>query len=795
MKKTLFLILVLAASILPAAEHSVAADGKAKMVIVYQPSANPKAERWDHIYQSNNTPEFGAKYLADYLKEITGTEFRRIPEKQWDGQTPAFFVGPTAFSRKNGIDFSRFKTEEWLYKSVGKHIVLGGGVNFGQIIAINKLLEKELGCAFLAFDERYFPARKTLTLPQLNRRGEPSFSLRSILTLIPYEKSLARKLMMFQRFNRGSIHGRDAELNCKQYPPSHSLYKYVNPDIYFKTHPEYFSMNQKGKRFCGSTKTRMGGQICFSNPETAKIAEAQLRKFIAADRKNTPKGQWPVIYSITQIDAINFLCFCPECKKITEREGGDSGLQLFFINKIARNIAKDYPEIIILITAYVSTETAPKYIKPEKNVRIAWCDLYTRSDCFRPITHPVNKKQLAILQGWLQRGIPVSYIRDYWNMGGRWNFPPRIETMAPAIKSDLEYYYSIGGRQFFTEAEHHYYDVDYNFYDLQLYLGLQLLDDVTQDEQELIGRFMRLYYGPAEKFMYQAYRKIVEGISSVPVAMGSSNMQRPYQNAAFVKTVYGLMKQAQQSVPENSPFRFRVERELLPVLRTMVYFRNLRGEKSRDDVLSEYKNLRFRQLDYLYTPEEVKKVKPLVEKEIERVSFDFATPEPFKDLKEEEIHKFSALDFRNGMVSDPESKLKNVIRVGNCLDWKKTREKHAAPDLDTQYGKTIFGVTNVTEKQTKRIDVGEEIPQDEKYHWYCIRNCKIGPSTVFWAWGWLTRCELGKVYMDGKENRYDVWFPLKIVGSSYVRDSRKGDDFFVECVILTKPGAVKTAGR
>ena len=795
MKKSLFLILVLAAAILPAAEHPVAADGKAKMVIVYPPSAYPKAEYWDHIYQSSNTPDFGAKYLAGYLKEITGAEFRRIPEKQWDGQTPAFLVGPTEFSRKHGIDFSRFKPEEWLYKSAGKNIVLGGGANFGQIIAINKLLEKELGCAFLAFDERYFPVRKTVTLPQLNRRGEPSFSRRSIYTIVPKEKSLARKLMLFQRFNRGSIHGREVEF-CKQTPRSHTLYHYVNPDIYFKKHPEYFSMDQKGKRFCGSKKTGLGGQICFFNPETAKIAEAQLRKFIGFDRKNTPKEKWPVVYGIWQIDGTNFLCCCPECKKITEREGGDSGLQLHFINKIAKNIAKDYPEIIIQTYAYVSTERAPKYIKPEKNVRIEWCDLYTHSDCFRPITHPVNRKQLAILQSWLQRGIPVSCIWDYWNIGGKkWNFPPRIETMAPAIKGDLAYYHAVGVRQFFTEVEHLYYDVDFNFYDLQLYLGLQLLDDVTQDEQELISRFMRLYYGPAEKYMYQAYRTIAEAIASVPKTMGAMDRLRSYQNAAFVKTVYDQMKQAQQSVLEKSAFRFRVERELLPVLRTMVYFSNLRAGKSREEVLNEYKNLRFRQLDYLYTPEEVKKVQPLVEKEIERVSFDFPTPEPFRNLKADELHKYSALDFRGGMVTDPESKLKNVIRVGFPLSLKKTREKHAAPDLDTQHGKTIFGVTNITEKQTKRIDVGEEIPQDEKYHWYCIRNCKIGPSSVFWAWAWWTLCELGKVYMDGKDNLYDVWFSLKIVGPAYVRDSNKENDFFLECIILTKPGAVKTLGR
>lgn len=774
-------------------QHDVAHNGTARMIIVYQPSKNPKLERWDHIYKTRNTPDFAAKYLADHLKEITGATFRRIPENQWDKKTPAFLIGPTGFAKKHGIDFGRFRAEEWLYKSQGKHIILGGGDNFGPIIAINNFLEKELDCAFLAFDARHFPARKKLTLGTLNKRGEPSFSKRSIYTSVPAEPGMARKLMLFQRFNRGSIHGRDAAISSRQFSSTHSLYSFIDPDKYFKKHPEYYSMDQKGRRFCGNKKTRMGGQICFSNPDAAKVVEENLRKFIIADRKNTVRKNWPTLYTISQLDATNFMCLCPECKKITAREGSDSGLQLYFFNKIARNIAKDYPEVNIRILAYVSTEKAPKYIKPEKNIQIDWCDLYLRSDCFRPVTHPVNKKQFDILKGWMDRGIVISSVWDYWNMGGRWNFPPRIETMASVIKKDLAFYHANGCRDYFTEAEHRYYDVDYNFYELQLYLGLQLLDDITRDEKKLIDRFMKLYYGPAGSAMFKAYQKITQGVASVPVAMSSANTQRPYQTPAFVKELYTLMNNARLNLPENSPYRFRVEREMLPVLRVMLYYNNLRSGKSRAEVLKEYRTLRYRQLNYLYTPQEVKKVLPKVEKEITRVSFEFATPAPFRHLKDSEIHKFSALDFGSGMVTDPASSLKNVIRVGYSHNRKRTLEKHASPDMDTLHGKTIIGLTNMTHSKTARIDIGEDIPQDEKYHWYCMRNCDIGPQTVFWAWAWYTKCQLGKIYQDGANNRYDVWFSLKIVGPMYVYDSQKENDFFIESIILTPPGAVKDA--
>ncbi len=786
-----YLILFCSAAVLfsAAGQHPAATDGKSGMVIVCNSSGDAPALRYDNVYKTKNTSAFAAKYLAGFLKRITGADFRIMEETQWDGKTPAFLVGNTAFARKNGIDFSTFKSEEWLYKSVGGNLILGGGENFGQLIAICKLLENELGCRYLAFDEQYFPKKNSLELPKLDRRGEPSFTNRSIYTK-RQEGKLWEKLLMFFRFNRGTIHGRETAIYSKQFSRTHSLYKFVDPDKYFKDHPEYFSMNAKGERYRGHGN--VGGGVCFSNPETAKIAEASLRKYIAADRQKYPRELWPTIYSIQQLDSTHILCLCPECKKITAREGTEAGILLLFLNRIGRAIAADFPEVSIHTLAYNSSEWAPKTIRPEKNVKIQYCDLHSTSDCYHPLTHPSNRRQLEILDSWQKQGILLYEIWDYWNMGGRYFFPPHVETMAHAIKPDLTNFHERGIRNFFAEAEHSYYAVDGNFYDLQLYLGLQLLDDITKDDRKLIEEFMRIYYGPAEKPVYAAYRKISEAVYGCP-RLHSADPSRPYQTAEFMKEVYSLLKQGQLAVPEKSPWRYRVERELLPVLRTMVYFDNFRLGRSKKEVLDEYRTLLMRQLRYIYSAKELKKIMPMVEADINRISFEFKTPAKFASLPENEIRKFSAIDFKSGIVDDPESSLKKVVRIGKThrLKQQENAEVHNRPCLDTQHGKTIFGVSNLTQKESWRINVDEMPPQDEKYHWYCIRNCHLGAQSDFWAWGWYNRCPLNKVYLDGADNRWDVWFSLKMVGPSYVIGSKQKNNFFLECVILTKPGAIK----
>ena len=356
MKKVVLFVSALCACFMLQADHQVSQKDKAQMVIVYKKTANPKDQRWDHVFRRKNTADFAAKELAEHLQKITGAKFQVLEESKWNKNTPAFLIGDTAFARQNGIDVSKFKQEQWLYKSIGKNIVIAGGFNWGNDIAVYKFLEKELGCLWLSYECSVIPEKKDLRLGTLNCGGEPSFVTRLLYIPPTGQKSdriskamyrfLRRNYSNFQRLLGGST---------ISYTAVHSFYEFVDPGVYFKTNPEYFSMNEFGKRFCGTRKSRSGGQLCLSNPKVREITETKLREYIANDRKRIPRSLWPTTYVISQCDSTNYICLCPECKKITEREGGDSGLLLHFLNPIAKSIAKDYPELRIISSAYVST--------------------------------------------------------------------------------------------------------------------------------------------------------------------------------------------------------------------------------------------------------------------------------------------------------------------------------------------------------------------------------------------------------------------------------------------------------
>ena len=84
-----------------------------------------------------------------------------------------------------------------------------------------------------------------------------------------------------------------------------------------------------------------------------------------------------------------------------------------FINAIAEDIEKDYPDILIQTFAYNLTEKPPKTLKPRRNVIVRWCDVYDSCDLVRPLSHPCNSKNYEEILGW---GKIASHLAvwDYW---------------------------------------------------------------------------------------------------------------------------------------------------------------------------------------------------------------------------------------------------------------------------------------------------------------------------------------------------------------------------------------------
>ena len=107
----------------------------------------------------------------------------------------------------------------------------------------------------------------------------------------------------------------------------------------------------------------------------------------------------------------------------------------------------------------------------------------------------------------------------------------------------------------------------------------------------------------------------------------------------------------------------------------------------------------------------------------------------------------------------------------------------------------FFGIHNFDIKGTAgSVHIGR-IPQDEKYHWYCIRHAKIGSRTWFWGMKWMLSFDISHAYIlaDGNKeiNTRDVWFNAKYEGPAYVKGSKKKNALCVELVVVTPPGAIK----
>ena len=82
---------------------------------------------------------------------------------------------------------------------------------------------------------------------------------------------------------------------------------------------------------------------------------------------------------------------CPECKKISAIDGSETGLLLDYINYVAREIRKEYPEIIIRTFGYSASKVPPRKIMPEKNVLIQLTDSFSSRDPYKPTESTLDK--------------------------------------------------------------------------------------------------------------------------------------------------------------------------------------------------------------------------------------------------------------------------------------------------------------------------------------------------------------------------------------------------------------------
>ena len=238
--------------------------------------------------------------------------------------------------------------EGFIIRTVGKDIVIAGGRPRGTLYGVYDFLERFCGCRWYTPTVKKMPFTLKLEVPdEIAVREVPALEYRESFFC---GNALDGEWSAHNRCNGQMpiMHAHQGG-QIKYFPFVHTFNALLSPDEYFDEHPEYFSMVD-GKR------VRERTQLCLTNPDVVEIATKKVRQWIEEHPEAT-------IISVSQNDWYN-PCTCPECSKIDEAEGSHAGSLIAFVNKIAENIEKDYPNIVIDALAYQYARTPPRTNTP-----------------------------------------------------------------------------------------------------------------------------------------------------------------------------------------------------------------------------------------------------------------------------------------------------------------------------------------------------------------------------------------------------------------------------------------------
>ena len=311
-----------------AEEFSVFQKGKG-CLIVFNSQSKEKIEKY-------------AQELANWLKQITDTEFKINVIEDVNNVTGAIIIGISDdFSEKAKAEkISELGVEGFIVKSEKDRLWIIGNSELAVQHAIYSFLES-IGCRW------YFPDPVWYVIPKksdikvsLNLREKPSFAWRNIwYEYGPKTPKLKQDYENWVKYNK--------QQGAFRVSAGHSYANYIPPKE-FEKNPELFSL-------VGGE--RKPSQICISNPEVQKrVIEGVLNVF----RKYPDR----VMASVEPNDGGGF-CECENCKKL-----GSVSDQVFYLaNLVAKQVQKEFPGKYVGLLAYHLHSNPPSF-KLEPNIHV-----------------------------------------------------------------------------------------------------------------------------------------------------------------------------------------------------------------------------------------------------------------------------------------------------------------------------------------------------------------------------------------------------------------------------------------
>lgn len=507
--------------------------------------------------------KYAAELLANYLEKVFNRRFPIVRSSVLPSKGSCC-VGPF-FAEKGLKKFPRMTDEESLGKSFNGRLFLTGNKrdSRGTLYAVYEFLERELGIRFYTPVAEKVPQRKSFDFSRVDFRFAPAFPLgRNVLRLLPPEGMSEDKYYEFLSKSRiNTVYGMDKVDSrfagfWRSVPhDGDSMHIFIPAAKYYNSNPEFFALvNGKRENSLGRGGMKQP-QVCFSNPELRKTLLKEVRAYWKAC--GAPKETF---LRITNNDN-DRICQCAPCRKINKEEGSHAGIYLRVINEIAREMAKEYPDIKILANAYWTTRVTPKITRPEKNVYLKFCDIEgTFSRKLDDPVDPVNKGIYRDIRNWGRLDGKL-YATTYTTNFTFYLYPINDYDTFPY---NLRLYHRHGAQAFQDHTSWHVRGID--FEEWRYYLAARLMRDPGMDEHAERKEFFKFYYGPGYQAAESYYQLIRSAAKQHKYQTGCFFLFPSFYDINFQKKAAAIFEKGLRDCGKNKLYADRLAKERVSLL-------------------------------------------------------------------------------------------------------------------------------------------------------------------------------------------------------------------------------------
>ncbi len=420
-----------------------------------------------------------ARELVTYLKQVSGVDFPIYTSGSEPTGISRILIGQSVETKRllGNIDWQNLRYDGIIIRFVGNDLVLAGERPRGTLYAVYTFLEEYVGCRWWTGTASYIPSKPSLSVGKRNLKHVSPFLCRDtfykpVLNQYP-EFSVKLKLNGHMEPISEEMGGHYSILGFV-----HTFYPLLPPEIYSKDHPEWYSL-------INGQRTFDKAQLCLTNEEMKKELIKNALKWID---ENPSAG----MISISQNDCY-FPCQCDKCQAVVKAEGAESGPLIRFVNSVAEEIEKKYPDFLVETLAYVYSRQAPKHVKPRHNVIVRLCSI--ECDFGSPLNSISNASFYKDLQDWKAISKRL-YVWDYVvNYGNLMLSQPNWHVLAPNIR--LFANNNVVG--LFEQGDG--YNNDSGFSHMKIWVMAHLMWNPKLDEQKLMREFANGYYGAAGDYL------------------------------------------------------------------------------------------------------------------------------------------------------------------------------------------------------------------------------------------------------------------------------------------------------